>query len=246
VLRSTLVARRKKRAPADAIRIVDDELLETWIDAEMEAAEFGLVVKAVNERLPETGSRASLLVWKALAHAGLGQLGDAELAARTALKEDPKLETAVIALAAILQRGGRIDEALDECDAFLAKRPRCEEVLRHKIDIARASELYDVVVRTSRLYITKFGRSGSVLGALANAYTEFGEFAKADRAYRQAAKLEPNVGDHHFGIVMLAYLRQDDDAAVTYLARLANRNRILAKRVENAVDAFFENLEKDS
>lgn len=176
---------------------------------------------------------ASILLWKAGAHFRLKQLEQAEVAARAALERDPHSEAAVTMLALSLLHLGRADDAVDICDGFLAGHPKSEVVAQYKIDMAK------VVAKSARRHIQKFGANGSMLSQLANACLELGELDRADRAFRKAAKLEPQQVDHHVGIILLAHLRNDYETAEEYRQTLKARDPMLAKRVDKAVHKFF-------
>ncbi len=231
---AALAKRKRSKGPTELLE--DDDLVEYWIDKQMGERKFKYVLEIVEQAMTYTRRPASILVWKALAHANLNQFGDAELAARAALERDPHSESGVITLATILLRTGRGDHAIDVCDEFLARHSNSDQVAKHKIDMARA------VAKSARQHIRKFGPDGGALTQLANAYIQLGEYDAADRAYRKAAKLEPDVADHHFGIVMVAHLRHDEATAEEYLKALKSRDEVLAKRVEKAIEGFFEEL----
>jgi Flp pilus assembly protein TadD len=128
----------------------------------------------------------------------------------------------------------RNEEALDICRRAAAANPDDDDLALRVIEIANALHRPELVADSARSYLKRFGRNAAVLSHLGNACLDLKEYRKAERAFRDAAALEPDVAGHHFNIVMLSILRGDEAGADAYLDKLASRDEELADAVKEA------------
>lgn len=227
-----------------AFEPADDEIFETWIDAHIGVERYQKAIEIADAGIAQGRPRASLELWKAVAHRKLEQPEQAEAAARAALAVEPTFGAAIMFLSSILEQQNRHQEAFEMCRHAAAENPDDETLAFHAISLADEMDLDEVVVDAAHAYLKRFGKSAAVLSLLGGAYLDLKEYRKADRAFRDAVALEPDVADHHFNIVMAAMIRGDDAAADAYLDKLASRDEDLADRVADAVDELLELMEK--
>ncbi|MEK6376005.1 MAG: tetratricopeptide repeat protein [Acidobacteriota bacterium] len=228
-----------------AFEPTDDEIYETWIDAHIGLERYRRAVEIADAGIAQGRPRASLELWKAVAYRKLEQVEKAEAAARAALAAEPSFAAAIMLLSSILEQQNRHSEALEMWQRAAAENPDDEELAFQAISLADEMDLDQVVVDSARSYLKRFGKRAAVLAFLGSAYIDLKEYRKADRAFRDAAALEPDVADHHFNIVMLAEMRGDDAAADAYLDKLAARDEDLADRVAAAVDEILDLREEE-
>jgi len=223
----------------------NDEIYAAWIDAHLALGRHQKAIEIAEAGIAAGHPRAPLELWKALAYAAQEDMERAEAAARAAIAAEPSFAAATDFLAGLLVRQNRHAEALEICQRAAAENPDDEELALQTIDVAREMSLHQLVVDSARAYLKRFGRHVGVLSSLGSAYTDLKEYRKADRAFRDAAALEPDEADHHFNIVMLAIMGGNEAAADAYLDKLASRDEDLAASVADSVDRFFEQVEEE-
>ena len=223
----------------------NDAAYDLFIEAHMQLKRFDRVVRLVDEGIAQNRPAGLLLVWKALAHAEMSELEEAEIAARQAIEHDIRLDTAVVALSTVLVRQNRGEDALRACQAFMQKHPENEVVACHEIEVASQLDLFDQVVDRALAYMRRFGKDPTVLDLLGTAYIDLGDLRKADRAFRTAAMLDPDVAEHHCNVILTAHLLGDAPTAENYLEKLGKRDAELASQVKTGLDEFFSGLDEE-
>jgi tetratricopeptide (TPR) repeat protein len=222
----------------------NDEILEAWISAHLDLERYQKVIEIADAAIAAGRDRARLEFWKAVAYDKQNQPESAEACARTAVAIEPGYSAANILLTLLLEKQDRNEEALDICRRAAAANPDDDDLALRVIEIANALHRPELVADSARSYLKRFGRNAAVLSHLGNACLDLKEFRKAERAFRDAAALEPDVAGHHFSIVMLSLLRGDEAGADAYLDKLASRDEELADAVAAAVDQFFEEVKE--
>lgn len=231
-------------AMEDGIRTYEDEFYEARDLINGGQPELALpILNRLSAFLPQ--DRGPFEFWKAAAYERMNQLERAEACARAAIAIEPSYGAATVLLSFILEKQGRAAEALELCQRAVAEYPDSEDLAQRAIAVAHEMELHDLVVDSAQDYLRHFGKNAAVLANLGGAYVGLTEYRKADRAFRDAAALEPDIADHHANVLILAISIGDDAAADAYLAKLARRNPELADIVADTVDQFFEELEEN-
>jgi tetratricopeptide (TPR) repeat protein len=223
----------------------DQRIFEAWIEAHIGLERYAKAVEIADAGLAEGRPAGALQFFKALVYATQDDLERAEAAARAAIAAEPPYGAAVVLLSSILAKQDRFAEALDLCQRAAVRNPDDEELAFHVVSLAQEMGLHQLVVDSARAYLKRFGRQADVLSLLGSAYADLKEYRKADRAFRDAAALEPDEADHHFNIVMLAIQAGNEAVADSYLDKLALRDELLADSVAAEVDHFFEQLEAE-
>jgi tetratricopeptide (TPR) repeat protein len=224
----------------------DQEIFEAWLIAHLDLGRHQKVIEIVDAAIARGGRRAMLEFWKSVAYDYQNETERAEACARAALAAEPAYPAAIELLIGLLEKQDRHAEALELCQRACAEDDDNPELAERAIELAARMQLPDSVVDSARAYLKRFGKSAAVLALLGQAYMDRQEYRKADRAFRDAAALEPHVTDHHFNVVMLAIWLGDEAAAGSYLAKLAKRDEEMADAVEAAVDEVLAEMdEKD-
>jgi tetratricopeptide (TPR) repeat protein len=220
-------------------------IYEAWIEAHLGLGRYARVIEIADAGIAAGRPRAPLEFWKAFAYAEQEDVARAEAAARAAIAAEPAYAAAIAFLGALLVRQNRHAEALELCQRAAAEHPDDESLALQAVGVAEEMELHQLVIDSAHAYLKRFGKQADVLASLANAYVELKDYRKADRAFRDAAALEPDVADHHFNVVMAAIMAGNEAAADAYLDRLARRDADLADEVAETVDRFFEQLAEE-
>lgn len=221
----------------------NDEIREAWISAHVDLRRYQKVLEIADAAIARGRERPRFEFWRAVAYDGLKDPERAEACARAALAAEPSYSAAIVLLSLLLANKNRHAEALELCQRTAAEYPENYEVAEQAIALALEMELHGVVVDSARAYLRRFGRNAAVLKHLGSAYLELKEFRKADRAFRDAATLEPHVAEHHCNVMLLAILTGDMAGAEAYLGRLAARDEQLADAVAAAVDQVLSEEE---
>jgi len=125
-----------------------------------------------------------------------------------------------IAKANVFRVQQREDEAFLAARAALDADPSSPSAILAMIEIASGSGRTPLVIEHARNYLRLFDKDGEVLYLLAKAYLEQGDHKRADRAFRDAAEIDPESIDNHVGVLVVANLTGNHEAAVRYLERL--------------------------
>jgi Flp pilus assembly protein TadD len=217
----------------------NDEIYAAWLDAHIGLGRYQRAIELADGAIAQGRSRRMAEMWKAIACRKMGRLDEAEASVRAALALEPSSSSAVVFLTSILEEQGRQAEALEFCTRAAAENPEDEDLARRFIDLADAMDRHDLVVESCREYLRRFEKSGAVLSYLGNAYLDLGEDREAERAFRDAAALEPELAEHHANLVMAMMLRGDQKGADAYLDKLASRDEELANEVDELIDALL-------
>lgn len=220
-------------------------LYEAWIEAHIGLERYAPAIALADAGIAAGRPRAPLELSKAFAHYRQGDFERAEAAARAAVAAEPDHLDSIELLTDLLVLRGRTVEALELCRAAAAEHPDGAELARQAIHIAKDMRRYQDVVDSALVYLRRFGRDADVLSCLGNAYVDLNDYRKADRAFRDAASLEPYEADHHINVVMTAIAAGNAKAADAYLGKLSRRDPELAAEVEEAIDEIFADADDD-
>jgi tetratricopeptide (TPR) repeat protein len=216
----------------------DNEIFERWIDAHIGLGRYQRAIEIADAGIAQGRPSEALEIWKALAYKKLGDLERAEAAARASWAADPSFSAPVIFLSTLLREQERYDEALEICRRAAEQNPEDEDLAFEAVEAADGTERADLVIDLARSFLKRFGKRDDVLSLLGGAYADRKEYRKAERAFRDAAALEPDV-------VMTMYTGGDERGGDAYLDKLAERDEELADRVGDAVDEFFDLMAKE-
>src|ERR1051325_6479537 len=176
----------------------DEEIFKRWIDAHIGLGRYQRAIEIADAGIAQGWPPEALQLWKALAYKRLGDLERAWAAARAAWAADPSFSAPVIFLATLLREQERHEEALELCQRAAAQNAEDEDLAFEVIEAADAADRADLVIDLARAFLKGFGKRADVLSLLGGAYAAQKEYRKAERAFRDAAALEPDVVDHHF------------------------------------------------
>jgi tetratricopeptide (TPR) repeat protein len=223
----------------------NDEIHEAWIEAHLGLGRYARAIEIADAGIAAGRPRAPLEFWKALVYMEQKDVARAEAAARAAIAAERAYPPAIALLCELLVRQNRHAEALELSQRAAAEHPDDEDLALEVIRVAEEMELHQIVVDSVHAYLKRFGRRADVLTLLGNAYFDLEDYRRADRAFRDAAALEPDVADHHFNVVMAAIMAGNETAADAYLDKLAKRDADLADEVAKTIDGFFAKLAEE-
>src|SRR4051812_5252896 len=114
----------------------------------------------------------------------------------------------------------REEEAIAAAKAAVEADPSSPDAILLVMDIAGAAGQASVVIEYGRRYLRLFEKDAEVLDLMGRAYLVQADFRRADRAFRDAAQLEPEAVRHHVNVLLVAQLTGNNDAFAKYLDRL--------------------------
>jgi len=208
-----------------------------WVDCHTDMERFARAVELADEGLTRGIAPAELSIAKSEALTKLGRYEEAAAAAQAALAIDPSSNEAVFALAEIELARGDAPAAIRIHQDLLRRDPQNEDVHYALLELLLESQ--QPLVDTARDYLRKFGQDADVLAMLGHAYVASREYRRADRAFRDAAELEPDSVEHHVNVLMLARITQNDAAHDRYLEQLADFDEELADEVEDELELLL-------
>jgi Flp pilus assembly protein TadD len=151
----------------------------------------------------------------------------------------------ILALAGAEAARGRPDVAIDVCRNALAADHN-GDIHFELMELARDTGRHDLAIRTARDYLRNFGKDSDVLTILGHSYTALDDFRRADKAFRDAAALEPDVAEHHVNVLMVALVTENDAVFHSYFDRLAARDVNLAREVLDETKEVINELAERS
>ena len=173
---------------------------------------------------------AKLRLIQAEALGALERFDEAAAAAEAAYELDPASAEALELRAEIEMDRGRFESALELLLEGRRRHPDDAGIHAALVEAAEELKRHPLVIEAARDFLRKFGKDAEVLAALGRAYVETRDYRRADRAFRDAAELDPEDVRHHMSVLFIALLRKDDAAHAAYLDRLRQRDPELAER----------------
>lgn len=231
-----ILARVTSFAPANQVA------WELWTICHLETGRLERVLALVDEGLARGLSSASMHLTKAAALRLLERFDEAIDAAEAARALEPESPEAIHSLAATeVARGGH-DVALGLLQRATADWPGDDDIHFSLIQLATQLGRTSLVIESARDYLRYFEKDPEVLAMLGDAYVAEGAYRRADRAFRDAAHIEPDNVDYHVSVLMVALMSGDEAAFGSYLERLASRDPDMARAVAQAAEATIARL----
>lgn len=208
-----------------------------WINCHSHLERHARALELADEGLSRGIAPAELSLAKSEALTQLGRYEEAAAAAEAALAIDPSSNGAVFTLADIELARADTKAAIRIYQDALRREPQNEDV--HYALLELLVESQQPLVDAARDFLRKFGRDADVLAMLGHAYVASREYRRADRAFRDAAEVEPDEVEHHVNVLMLARITENEAAYDRYLEQLADFDEKLADEVEDEVELLL-------
>lgn len=179
---------------------------------------------------------AELQLIRAEALSALERFDEAVAAAEAAYALDPTSAEPLELRADIEMDRGRFEAALELLLEGRRRHPDDYGIHAALVEVAEELKRHPLVIEAARDFLRKFGKDAEVLAALGRAYVETRDHRRADRAFRDAAQLDPGSVRHHMSVLLVAVLTKNDAAYAAYLDRLGQRDPELAERAARGLD----------
>lgn len=234
-----ILARVTSFAPANQIA------WELWTICHLHTGRLERALELVDEGLARGIFSASMHLTKITALRLLERFDEAIAAAEIARALHPESSEIVRSLAATeVARGGH-DAALGLLQRASADWPGDEEIHFTLIQLATQLGRTSLVIESARDYLRYFEKDADVLAMLGDAYVAERAYRRADRAFRDAAHIEPDSVDYHVRVLMVAQMTGDEAAFRAYLERLASRDPDMARAVAQAAELTIARLREE-
>jgi tetratricopeptide (TPR) repeat protein len=221
------------------------EAYELWVACHTTLGRYRRAIELADEGLRRGIAPWRLNLEKARAFRGLEQFEEAAHAAETALEIDPVSTQAVLSLAVTRILQGKREVAVEVYRGALLRNPDDADVAFALLRLFSEAGNDAAAIETARDYLRRFEKNAEVLAMLGQAYLARGDCKRADRAFRDASELEPDVVDHHVNILLVALLTKNESLFEKYLERLAIRDEELAERVAEETELLLDRLTPD-
>lgn len=201
-----------------------------WAICHVRLGRMERALRIADEGLARGILPVELQMIRAEALCALERFDEAAAAAEAAYELDPASPETLALRAGIEMDRGRFDAALELL--LEGRRRHSGEAGIHAalIEVAQELKRHALVIEAARDFLRKFGKDAEVLAALGQAYVETREYARADRAFRDAAQIDPGNVRHHMSVLLIAVLTENDAAYAGYLDRLGRRDPELAEQ----------------
>lgn len=213
---------------------------ELWVVCHAHAGRMERAVELADEGLSRGIAPVGLNIQKSAALRAMGRLDEAAEAARAAVRADPQSSQAIQVLAAVELARGSSDAAIQIYEDAVRRLPDAEDLLFGLMALASEHERHDLVVSSARDYLRRFERDAEVLTMLGQAYVALGDLRRADRAFRDAAQLEPEEVEHHVNVLMVTLLAGKETEFEAYLERLDARDPELAAAAAQQAESLLD------
>ncbi|HET7435834.1 MAG TPA: tetratricopeptide repeat protein [Thermoanaerobaculia bacterium] len=224
-----LLARAVAFAPSD------ERAYELWVGCHLHMGAAARVIALADAGILRGLCPASLHTLKAFAFSALQRNDEARVAAETALALDPTSSTAVEALAAAQVALGQTAAAVETYQQAIARIPEDPDLHFALLELLRDLAAGDTLIESARAYLRKFEKDADVLSILGHAYLEKLDFRRAERAFREAAEIEPDDVERHVDVLISIYGGGQPGRGERFLEALTDRDEELAEQV---VDEF--------
>ncbi len=218
---------------------------ELWVACHTNIGREARAIELADEGLARGIAPVDLQIQKSRALRLLGRFDEAIQAATAAMKLDPLSAHAVDALAAIEIEREQFDAAIEIYEGALRRNPDDEQTHFTLLELLGTLERYDRGIEVARDYLRKFEKDPMVLEMLGRAYLATKDYRRADRAFRDAARMEPDEVRHHVNVGIVALAQDNPDALDRYLDKLAERDEELSAQVARDLELLVEHLEDD-
>jgi tetratricopeptide (TPR) repeat protein len=221
------------------------EAYELWVGLHIDLDRHGRAIELADEGLARGIAPIGLHVEKSRALVFLGRHDEAERVAEAALALDPISTEAVLALADVAIARRDRDAAIRIYQDALRRNPDDDVLHLDLLRLLKDLDQHQVVIDTARDFLRRFGKTAEVLDILGQAHVDTKEYRRADRAFRDAADLNPDDVDLHVNVLMLARFTNNDSAYDRYLDQLGDFDEDLADRVAEEVELLMERIAED-
>jgi len=218
---------------------------ELWVVCHIRLARIDRALELMDAGILRGIAPVRLNIHKSAALRALGRFDEAAEAARLALAAEPASSDGIRALAAVEFARGSGDAAIRIYQEALKRSPDDEDVHFALITLATELERSDLVISSARDYLRRFGRDPEVLSMLGQAYVASSDLRRADRAFRDAAHLDPDDVGHHVNVMVVALLTGKENDFEAYLERLDARNPELAEAAAHQVQLLMSRPTKE-
>ncbi|HJQ40958.1 MAG TPA: tetratricopeptide repeat protein [Thermoanaerobaculia bacterium] len=223
----------------------NDLAYELWVACHTNVGREARAIELADEGLARGLEPVPLHAQKSRALRQLGRFDEAVQAATAAMELDPMSAHAIQARAAIEIDREQFDAAIAIYESAVRRNPDDEQTHFALLELLSDLERYDRVIEPARDYLRKFEKEAEVLEMLGRGYLTTKDFRRADRAFRDAARMEPDEARHHVNVGLVALLQDDTDALDSYLDKLADRNEELSAEVAEELQLLVERLHAD-
>jgi tetratricopeptide (TPR) repeat protein len=209
----------------------------------MQEEDYGIALPLLSRIVAFEPEHAyAYLVW-VLCHIKLGRYERALELADAGLANDLAPADINVQKAVAYRALGRYDEALLAAQTALEIDPEFSYARFIVIELGADLRRPELVIEHAREYLRRFGKDPEVLAHLGHAYTGQKDYRRADRAFRDAALLEPELVDHHVNVLMNALAMNDIAGFGRYFDRLDASDPELADAARSAVNAIVDEIE---
>jgi tetratricopeptide (TPR) repeat protein len=212
---------------------------ELWVVCHIRAGRTERALELIDEGLSRGIAAVGLNLQKSTVLRALKRFDEATNAAQVALSADPESSQAVQALAAVERARGSGDSAIQIYQDAVKRLPYNEDLLFGLITLASEYERNDLVVSNARDYLRRFDRDAEVLSMLGQAYVALNDLRRADRAFRDAAELDPEDVEHHVNVLVVSLLAGKEKEFEAYLERLDSRDPELAEAAAHQAELLI-------
>jgi tetratricopeptide (TPR) repeat protein len=202
---------------------------ELWVVCHIRVGRRERALELIDEGLARGMAVVGLNIQRSVVLRALGRLDEAADAARIALHANPESSQAVQGLAAVERARGSGEAAIQVYQEAVARLPHNEDVVFGLITLASEYGYHDLVVSSARDYLRRFERDAEVLSMLGQAYVALNDLRRADRAFRDAAHLDPEEVEHHVNVLIVSLLAGKENEFQACLKRLDSRDPELAE-----------------
>ena len=216
---------------------------ELWVICHIHVGRLERALELADDGLARGLSPLTLTLEKSAALRMLERYDEAVEVATIAATIDPDSPRPMRALAMAQFARGEKDAALHTYRQAAIRWPDNTTIRFELLDLAAEMERHDLVIDNARAYL-RIEKDPDVLNMLGHAYAATGDFRRADKAFRDAARIDPDEPELHVNILMVAVVSGNHHDFNTYFDRLAGRDPALAALVASKVDLSLHQFGK--
>jgi Flp pilus assembly protein TadD len=204
---------------------------ELWVMCHIHVGRLERAVELCDNGVARGLSPLTLTLEKSTALRLLERYDEAIAAAMIAATIDRTSPRPMRALAVAQLASGDNDAALQTYQTAAMRWPYDAAIRFELLDLAAELERHDLVIDNARAYLRVFEKDPDVLNMLGHAYAASGDFRHADKAFRDAARIDPDEPELHVNVLMVAAVSGNHQSFTSYMDRLAARDPELAALV---------------